>query len=263
MQIMIVEAKPNFKLNSLPKNLVKRRIFKFVNVTIFKLLMNILLIGDLILLCLHYDGASADFYFYMELANHILNIMFLSELALKLYAYGGEGFMYFEWGNFELINTLTMLLDLFEYFILRSYYNDFIIQRFIKGLRVVKMIRLLKLLNKINNIKRLLNTLKLSLPMLFNIFGVLMLVYVVFVLFGCNYFRVVKSGKIIDEYINFSDFAHGMMTLYKVSTADGWENIMFDITKKYCKHFIYKIINLLKGGLIYISLYFTLLRAFC
>lgn len=238
MQTMIIEAKPNFKLNSLPRNLVKRRIFKFVNAYLFKFIMNALLIGDLILLCLHYDGATLNYYFYMELTNQALNIMFLSELALKLHAYGAEGFMYFEWGYFELINACTMLLDILEFFILRTHYNNSIIQRVVKGLRVIKMIKLLKLLNSIDNIKRLLNTLKLSLPMLFNIFGVLMLVYVIFVLFGCNYFKVVKSGKIIDEYINFSDFAHGMMTLYKVSTADGWENIMFDITKKFCKPFI-------------------------
>ena len=98
---------------------------------------------------------------------------------------------------------------------------------------------MLKLFYKVKSVQKLLQTLKLSLPMVFNIFVLLMLIYYIYVIFGCIYFKQVTTGNTIDDYINFKNFAYGLMTLFKVSTGDGWEGIMYDIMVYHGKYIFF------------------------
>lgn len=95
------------------------------------------------------------------------------------------------------------------------------------------MVRLLRIINSIKVVQKLFQTLKYSLPMVVNVSSLLMLTYYIYVLFGCHYFKNIRNGTVIDDYINFKNFSYALMTLFKVSTADSWENIMFDVMKEY------------------------------
>ena len=64
-----------------------------------------------------------------------------------------------------------------------------------------------------------------SLPMTFNIMSLLLIVLYIYTIFGCEFFNEFR----VDDYINFKDFNYAIMTLFKISTADDWENIMFNL----------------------------------
>lgn len=105
----------------------------------------------------------------------------------------------------------------------------------IKGLRIVRILRTIRLLRKKRGIDKLLHTLMFSLPMVLNIFTLLIMFYYVYAIFGCYIFGEIPNDDIIDDYINFRNFSYSIMTLYKVSTADGWEDIMMRISNYYRK----------------------------
>ncbi len=62
-----------------------------------------------------------------------------------------------------------------------------------------------------------------------NVFALFMLVYFIFAILGNFLFSGVTSGYIINEYVDFSDFGHAMLTLIRASTGEDWNYIMMDV----------------------------------
>lgn len=237
IQKLLIYAEPYFKLNSIPENKYRRFLYLLFNNTLVKCLFYCLIIFDLILLSLTYDTADFHYKEALETLHLVLNLCFFIETSCKIFSFGIHSFFYQNWEKLELIVFVSIILDIIQILFYETLFSHIkYIARIIKGLRILKMLRLVKLLKKIKSIQKLLQTLKFSIPMALNITGLLLLIYYIFVLFGCHYFRNITNGKIIDEYINFKNFSYTLMTLYKVSTADGWENIMFDVMDHYCKY---------------------------
>lgn len=230
IQSLIIEAKPNFKFNRPPKNRVRKFFFNLFMNWITRLLSNIVIVLDIIILSSYYDSANKTYKYNLELIHMFLNLFFLIEFALKLLGYGYIGYFHDVWNKFEFFIIMTIIFDVLAFFL---YKNLFIPIKFtikiIQGMRALKILLLLKIFSKVKSVQKLLQTLKLSLPMVLNIFSLMMLIYYIYVIFGCNSFKHITTGKKIDDYINFQSFAYGLMTMFKVSTADDWGNIMYDI----------------------------------
>jgi hypothetical protein len=96
-------------------------------------------------------------------------------------------------------------------------------------LRVLRVSRLFRLLNKAKGLKALIQTIIFSLPSLFNAFALLMLVFFIFSVLGVFLFRHIISGVMLDpEYMNFTNFHHAMIILFRMSTGEDWPTIMYD-----------------------------------
>lgn len=236
LQQLIVDSKPNFQYNRPPNNRFRKFFFHFYMHWPAKLLFNIFVILDILVLSAYYDTAQKDYKYNLELIHMLFNIFFLLELFFKLVGYGFKGYFHDVWNRFEFFLIITIIVDIWAFAL---YQNLFIsvnyIIRIIQGIRALKILRLLKIFYKIKSVQKLLQTLALSIPMVLNIFALLMLIYYIYVIFGCFYFRDVVTGDVIDDYINFKNFSYGLMTLFKVSTADGWEGIMYDIMEYHSK----------------------------
>lgn len=230
IQSLIIESKPNFQYNRPPKQKFRRFFFYMFSHWSTKLVFNILIILDIIVLSSYYDSANRTYKYNLELIHLLFNVFFLTEFGLKLFGLGRMGYFHDVWNKFEFFIVLTIVVDISAFSL---YQNLFLsinyIVRIIQGARALKILRLLKIFYKVKSVQKLLQTLKLSLPMVLNIFAILMLIYYIYVIFGCIYFKHITSGSTIDDYINFKNFAYGLMTLFKISTADAWEGIMFDI----------------------------------
>jgi len=68
----------------------------------------------------------------------------------------------------------------------------------------------------------------MSADSLFNVFILLMLIFFIMAVLGNTLFRSVKSGDIIDEWKNFSNFHMSFMLLFIMATGEDWNRIMFD-----------------------------------
>jgi hypothetical protein len=52
-------------------------------------------------------------------------------------------------------------------------------------------------------------------------------------MFGVYFFGEISNVGSIDDYVNFRNFSYALMTLYKISTADGWEDVMMTVSNYY------------------------------
>lgn len=234
LQKKIVLVEPDFIYYKLPENRFQKMIYKRINNGLFKFFMNLLILTDIVILCLFHDNASPSFKALLEVIHLILNFIFLVETILKLTSFGYINYFHDFWNCMEFLISFTIFIDIGMFLFYDSiFYSVKYIPRIIRAVRVLKLIRVLRVIKSIKVVQKLLQTLKYSLPMVLNVCALLMLTYYIYVLFGCHFFKSVKKGKIIDEYINFKNFSYALMTLFKVSTADSWENIMFDIMQEY------------------------------
>ena len=95
-------------------------------------------------------------------------------------------------------------------------------------LRVLRVSRILRLIGKYEGLQALISTITFSLPSLFNVFSLLMLLLFMFSILGVFFFRDITRGEIIDETMNFNNFGQAMIMLFRVSTGEDWNRIMFD-----------------------------------
>lgn len=234
LQKKIVGAQPDFSFYKPPDNGLRRFLFQKLNSYLFKTFITLAICLDIVILGIFNDNARNAYVDILEAIHAVLNLLLLLETGLKYYAYGHRNFFHDFWHKLEFFISLTIIIDLGVFFCYDTiFYSIQYLSRIIKAMRVFKMIRMVRIISRISVVQRLLQTLKLSIPMVLNISSLLMLTYYIYVLFGCHYFRNIRNGSIIDDYINFKNFSYSLMTMFKVSTADGWENIMFDVMTQY------------------------------
>ena len=70
------------------------------------------------------------------------------------------------------------------------------------------------------------NTFLITLHSLVNIGGLLLVFIFMYSILGMMIFGNVKRNGIMNDYINFENFAHSFVTLFVVATLDNWHSIM-------------------------------------
>lgn len=61
-----------------------------------------------------------------------------------------------------------------------------------------------------------------------NVFSLLMLIYFIYSILGVFLFNGIEQGKVISKYTNFDNFDSAMITLFRISTGEDWNMVMFD-----------------------------------
>jgi len=244
LQKKIISTKPDFLYYKPPDTRFRRYLFHKFNSSFFKMMINCAIIMDIVLLAIYSETATSSFIEKLEQIHMALNLFFLMETGVKMFTYGKTNYFHHLSHRVEFFISITIIIDLGMFFYYDTiFFSIKYISKIIKAMRVVKMIRLLSIIYKIRVVKKLLQTLQFSIPMIVNISSLLFLTYYIYVLFGCHYFQNITTGQIIDEYINFKNFSYALLTMLKISTADGWEVIMYDIMSHYSKLYIFSIFH--------------------
>ena len=72
-----------------------------------------------------------------------------------------------------------------------------------------------------------------SLPPLLNVFSLLFLILFIFAVLAVYMFRDVISGNSIEpDYNNYTNFANALIILFRISTGEDWNYIMYDCLHK-------------------------------
>ena len=101
-----------------------------------------------------------------------------------------------------------------------------IMKKIFKLIAILRSIRLIRLARKIEGIEKLIITIKFSLLIISNLLLLIMLIFLIYTIIGCYFFKEDFKGN---EYINFKNFFFGLMTLFKVCTADSWFLVLEEI----------------------------------
>ena len=235
IQRLILKVNPKLSNKYSNNNILIILAFKIVKHEYFQYFMNFIILMSVILLSLTYEGSGKTYQNNLRILEYICTLIFTFEAFLHIFVYGINN--YFVEGTNKI--DFIILLSSYFYIFTDLFLNEFFmkisfgkpLKRFLICLRILWLLRLMRILKKIKDIKKLLKTLYISLPMTLNILYLLLIIMFIYTIFGCKFFGgySIKIDSYLDNYINFDNFTYAIMTLFKISTADEWEMIMFDL----------------------------------
>ena len=187
-------------------------------------------------MALDHDGASPGMVEFLTISNYIFTAIFAVEAVFKMMIYK---MAYFKtgWNKFDFFVVVSSLIDLAIELSLpapeggqEDSGSDIISvgPQLARVLRVLRVSRVLRLATKSPNLQALLKTIMMSVDSLFNVFILLMLIFFIFAVLGNTMFFDIKSGNVIDEYKNFTNFHLSFSLLFSIGTGEDWNRIMYD-----------------------------------
>ncbi len=153
------------------------------------------------------------------------------EILLKLLCYGrdyfGDG-----WNRFDFAVVLGAVLCLIvgEFSDLSSKPYDVITSLFIVS-------KLLSLFHHAGILRKMFQTFVLALSPIANLALLFILFMYVFDIAGVHLFAETKLQKYLEVHANFQNFWTGFLTVFRLSTFDGWNDIMHDAMRQRTQYF--------------------------
>lgn len=101
---------------------------------------------------------------------------------------------------------------------------------------LLRLIRIFRVSSALRHFKfatgarKLLNTLIISLPASFNIGILLVLIMFIYSIIGMNFFLNIKLINGLTETQNFQTFGKSMITLFRISTGAGWNELLLGLS---------------------------------
>eukprot|EP01059_Diplonema_ambulator_P016914 TRINITY_DN2889_c0_g1_i5.p1 TRINITY_DN2889_c0_g1~~TRINITY_DN2889_c0_g1_i5.p1 ORF type:complete len:2604 (+),score=718.86 TRINITY_DN2889_c0_g1_i5:258-8069(+) len=176
-----------------------------------------LIILNSITLALQHQGQSNDMTNFLFIANWFFVIAFTIEATFKILAFGGY---YFKegWNRFDFLIVVVSLGAAMSSTASTS------------GIRVLRVARMLRLLGRAEGLKTIVATMMSALPSLCNIAILLFVVFFVFGVFGVDLFGRIPINDSFNRWSNFDNLYKALVTLYQVSTDEGWNTILAGVT---------------------------------
>lgn len=208
---LIVKAKPDLETTNIPDNKFRRKVHKIVTWTGFDIFIMIIIVSNMIVMGLTYEDEPIVYTNTLLYINLVFTGIFVVECVMKLIAFG---LTYFQssWNIFDISVVISSLIDISLTYMNASTLTFLKVgPQLIRVLRVLRVSRLLRLINKYPGLQALIKTITFSLPSLLSVFTLLLLIFFIFAILGVFLFNQVKSGDIIDDYINFANFGSAMV----------------------------------------------------
>jgi hypothetical protein len=188
-------------------------------------LISLTVIFNCVLLGTYYfdqTGPREQVYFWGGFACFILYCL---EFVINMIA-DAQSYISAPRNQFDVGLTALTAIDLF---VLPTYGLDL-------GLASLRMFRLLKLLYKSETFVRLMETISFSAPEAMATVILTFVVIFVFAALATNMFRDIKEGKGVSDQSNvptdFRDFINALISLFQLSTGDGWGQFIDDAAIK-------------------------------
>jgi hypothetical protein len=208
---MIVKAKPDLETTNVPKKKCLMILHTIVTSTAFDIFIMACIVLNMVQMGLTFEGESTTYTNALQIINYFFTAIFIIEAIMKLTAFG---ISYFQssWNVFDFIVVLGSLIDIILSNMNASQLTFLRVgPQLVRVLRVLRVSRLLRLINKYPGLQALIKTIMFSLPSLLSVFLLLMLIFFIFAILGVFIFNKVKSGDVIDDYVNFNNFGYAMI----------------------------------------------------
>ena len=234
--IQILNANSDYLIWNKPmKGTIRYYLRELVDNEIFENTIIFIIILNMILMAISYDGSSANFANFLKTLNYFFTIIFIIECLLKLFAYGIKPYFHLSWNKFDFFVALVSLIDWIVNNINgidSSFLKSFQIIRVLKVLRVSRVVRLVKALK---GLEKLIQTLQWSISALINVLSLNIIIYFIFALVGCylydgeKYENFKDSYVYINEYFNMDNFFNAYLLIFRCSTGENWHNMMMEM----------------------------------
>ncbi len=173
----------------------------------FEAFITLCLLFDFLHHTAYFYGASDLFIGITIIISLFITLVYITESALKIFAYGLKGYFYYYWHRAEFVIVMSYI----SYYILEYLYegSDVIEGYRNRAIRTSVLLRLtsaFRFIGKFKTLRDFLLNMFFSIPLLLVMICVLMLVFFMYSVIGCFLFRNVKGGEIINDYVNFQNF---------------------------------------------------------
>ena len=239
-----VRNKPELKPFKKPEEGLQSIFFKITESSITENFIMFIIVCNLILMAISYDGMSDETLEIMDIINLIFTSIFIVECGMKLFANGFKRFFYFSWNKFDFFVVSSSILDLGVTYAFKGQNTAFLKSfQIFRVLRVLRVTRVLRLVKSLRGLEKLIQTLSWSLPALMNVMILLMLIFCIFAIIGCNLFDMVSFEKHperfanYNEFFNFSNFLNSIILCFRTATGENWPMMMVEVA--FCKILIY------------------------
>lgn len=229
MQKLILKSKPKLIVSVKTKNKFRLCMRAIEKKKIFKTGIVLAIVLNMIQMAIQYDGASSEYVLVLDTLNLFFTSIFIFEFLIKIIAQGYCSY-YSSWSNcFDFFVVFFSTLDLILTYALNSQLS--LLRsgpQLIRIIRVFRISKLVRLFKTLETLRKMIDIIWYSLPAIANVLALLLLIFFIYAIIGVNLFQNVSTGKIINEYNNFADFKMAMLILFRCSTGEDWNAIMFD-----------------------------------
>lgn len=244
IQSIIVNSKPKIEVFNPPTSPIQVFVHKIVTSVYFESAILFVIILNTLVMSLNYYEATASFNLALDNINISCTYIFITEAFLKITGLGFKGYIHVNWNKFDFFVVLASI----SYLIMSEFLGSGvsllrIAPQLIRIIRVMRVSRIFKLFTFLKPLQNLIVIISYALPNIINVLSLLLLIFMIFSILGVFLFSGVTSGKLIDEYTNFYDFHHALLTLWRVSTGEDYPSLMHDCvnslgSKAYVLYFI-------------------------
>jgi hypothetical protein len=199
-------------------------LFELLTSKCFEHFMTIVVVSNVLTMALRYHGMEEhpDQYAAYQFMVHSFNMVYYSECALKLLAFGIDGYFSIGWNTFDFALVLVTLCDALGLLSLLLAFSPNVL----RCIRVAP--RIMRLIKTNQGLRDLLWTLVLSAPGLSNIAMLLALVTFIYAVLGQQLFAFVLLGNGLNDQRNFRTLGSSYLLLLQALTGDSWSMVMED-----------------------------------
>lgn len=180
-------------------------------------------LGNTVILAVTHFRESDTVATVLSTGNLLFCAVFIVEAVVKLMSMGKKYF-YDRWNIFDLIvvvgSTASTVLPYFTKGAVSPVANT------VRALRMGLAIRLMK---RAKSMQDIVNTILENMPALVNVSTLMCLVMFVYAVIGVQIYAGVRLGDNLDEHANFKDIAMAMLTLFRFTTGEAWNDVMYDL----------------------------------
>lgn len=162
----------------------------------------------------------------MEWVNIGFTVVYTIEMILKVIAFKSN---YFQdgWNNFDFLIVIFAWIGGIS-----KYGFNINVGPLTTVVRAFRILRVLKLIRKARSLQKILNTFLLAIPELANVGALLFLFLFLFAVLGVFLFSEVNLQTHLNSHANFQHFGVALLTLFRITTGEGWQDIMYDSARQ-------------------------------
>ncbi|CAM9393828.1 unnamed protein product [Chrysoparadoxa australica] len=191
---------------------------------IFKRIVILLLVVNLIVICSEHNGQSSREVAAHTVAHYVLTCCFVLEASIKI-AGLGRAYWRYPQNIFDFIVTAVGVADMAIQLTVCSASDNSIF----KLVRALRIFRVARLMLYIPNIGLILKTMSYPLPAILRIMMLLTMLLFLFAALGNLLFGNAQIGGEQNQYSDFSSVGAGMMLLFIAVTRDNWTDHLQDL----------------------------------
>uniref|UniRef100_A0A7R9YEG0 Uncharacterized protein n=1 Tax=Pinguiococcus pyrenoidosus TaxID=172671 RepID=A0A7R9YEG0_9STRA len=193
-----------------------------------------------IVLCMQFFGQPSLYTTVLEIMNLAFLVIFILEAMLKVTGTGWRRYISDHWNKFDFLLVVLGVAQ-FAFFVTVSGSDVFRGNEGRGGgtgyatvLRAFRILRALRMMKASGSIRQMFGTIVRTTPALVNVGALLVLCLFVFAIIGNQLFAKVafNDSGVHGPRMNFRDVHTGMLTLFRFTTGENWNEFMHDLAQR-------------------------------